>query len=205
MRNLETSLRWCPVSHIWMKTHCYLISTCSIRENCLTSPSSDVIPQSQSALKLIGYIYMTARVTSLNSQLAKNDPWQLDVPGNQNRSYPWHSNNISNLSFLSSMQQCPRFRPHYINHFLIPDRAMHVASCGCALGCGCASERFGLCRNDMHGAPTCRQTDRALVLFFFFYFKFSSMMVRNFNDWKKKHLMTVNQLFIQAAMEISSH
>lgn len=64
---------------------------------------------------------------------------------------------------------------------------MHVASCGCALGCGRASERFELCRMTCTvRKPTEKRTEP--WCYFFFYFKFSSMMVRNFNDWKKSIL-----------------
>lgn len=76
------------------------------------------------------------------------------------------------------MQQRPRFRPRYINQFLVPDRTMHVARCGSA------SQSFGLC------GVTCKPTDKRTEpwCYFFFYFKFSSMMVRNFSDWKKSIL-----------------
>lgn len=66
------------------------------------------------------------------------------------------------------MQQCPHFRPHYVNLLLIPDRGMHVASCGCALGCGRASEHFWVVQNDMHGAQTRQTNGQSLGVIFSF-------------------------------------
>lgn len=70
----------------------------------------------------------------------------------------------------------------------------HVSNRGCAL------ERLGSCTLT---CTLCKPTDKWTEpwCYFFIYFKFSSMMVRNFNDWRKKK-KSISWLLISCSFKL---